>query len=413
MTKKLAILFAAISLCACSFIGCSDDNKSNDDAKAAIGENCKNNDDCASNYCDLTNAGENNGNGKCAKSQATVNGIGGECTLNANCKDSWCKKDAGQDKGVCTARLADGQACTDGAQCEGSYCNDDLCASSPKVVKGDKTIGAACNDNNECESGYCTNYDGNGKKCANVACLNFRPNCDSSSNTAYKSCDPINGSLESENCTGGNICKPHGDNVICGPEVEEVSCHTHANCANNEDGKKLCNKNGVCAVSLYEDYCNASNCPASEGECLKGVCVSAEMKAKAQSSNTETCVAAIFPDFCNGDVLVYCNEGTVAKYDCAANKAGHCVIAMDPTDTTNETLVADCSGNADMIQRCEGKVSAKLCYAEENWHSDFFCATDLEGNDITLPDYSQFKSECVGACVYEESGKPTCAAADD
>ena len=371
MTKKLTFLFATLSLCACSFIGC-DDDKGDDSDKATLQE------------------------------------IGGECSYNANCKDSWCKKETGKDKGVCTARLEDGKACTEDTQCEGGYCNDDLCASSQKVVKGDKSIGSACNDNNECESGFCTDYDGNGKKCAHVACSTFSPNCDSSTKTAYKSCDPITGSLESEICQGNNICKTYGKTVKCGPEVEEVTCLNHQDCT--DETKPLCNKNHVCVAGpLYSDYCNESNCPSTEGECIKGVCVTPEMKQKAQSQTEETCSATRFVDFCLDDVFVYCNKNQVVKYDCAANNAGHCVVAMNPTDTTEETITVDCSGNDDMINRCGGHSSANLCYADENWYSSFFCVIDLEGNDITLPDYDSIQSDCATACTYDNSGNPTCA----
>ncbi len=79
--KKLTWMIAALSLCASTFVACSDDSK--DDAKKANGDTCSVAEECDSNYC--------NDAKKCADAPKAKGDV---CTASSECAEGlYCAKD--------------------------------------------------------------------------------------------------------------------------------------------------------------------------------------------------------------------------------------------------------------------------------------------------------------------------------
>ncbi len=97
MMKKFAMMIAVLSLCACSFVACSDDDDDKDSKKLADGAVCAADADCASNYC--------NADKKCAKKADIADGAeGGKCLADDKCNDDLvCNADK-----ICEKKADDG-----------------------------------------------------------------------------------------------------------------------------------------------------------------------------------------------------------------------------------------------------------------------------------------------------------------
>lgn len=110
--------------------------------------------------------------------QGTVD-VGGDCTLNAECKGpTFCKSNDGC-PGTCTARLSEGSACSESDQCEAGLTCDDLLgecvvpspAGEPcKAGQPDCEFGLLCTGNEDTTPGTCMEMadvlvNGNGESC--------------------------------------------------------------------------------------------------------------------------------------------------------------------------------------------------------------------------------------------------------
>ena len=468
MKKNLAILFAALSLC-CSFTACDgddDDNNNNNNNNnpptttpsgnlLPAGQACDGDDKCASGWCkagDGANAkslcadllGENaecTGNEKrcdsakslkceasetdpakkfCKKDQASGSQkaeVGGECTINAGCKDSWCKKaNANDAKGVCAELLEDNVDCTDSAQCKNGYCNKvqgventKKCAST--APSGTKQIGEICTADGECESGFCT---GTGVlKCAHTDCKLFMAYCglEGGKQIAYKSCNPETGELVTEDCTGAKICKRVVGGVACGDDSDVAKCPAHESCdGSTNGGKDFCNNLGQCVAKADLNPCDGVDC-SKGGVCFKGICVTKDM-TQLKGDGTEPCDKNSFQSFCANEGKVYeCADSKIVATQCddPAVGAGKCVTAIG----NSQIAVAFCSNDERAIQACNNKTKINVCYGKENWIAEVLCLVDSEGNDAAM--YQRSIDDCstksaTPVCGYGANGEAECKA---
>ena len=107
--KKLSISFL-ITLMGLGFVSCGEDDSGS--SLAAIGEECAQNGDCASNYCEAN---------KCAVPKAEN---GADCKVDSDCKSNKCEND----KCVANDGLKDdGEACTKNEECKSNKCENDKC----------------------------------------------------------------------------------------------------------------------------------------------------------------------------------------------------------------------------------------------------------------------------------------------
>ena len=453
MKKKLAVLFAALSLCAFGFTGCGDDDdddnnnqvtaqndgakcKSNAECKSdnckkadgadadaegvcaakdvsgegkANGSECLNNDECQSKNCEKAEGAADSDKGEC-KAAATGDGqkeIGEECTVHAGCKDSYCKKDAGADKGVCTALIADGQDCSDAAECSGGFCNSNKCASTEDVGGSKKKLNDKCTDNDECESGNCAS-DGAGKICKENPCVLFKPHCDNQ--TAYTSCDLENGPV-SEPCKSPKICKTDNSTYArCEEESTTGDCLYDSDCFKANPAKPVCNKQYKCVARDVKDPCQGVSC--SGGKCELGVCVTDAMKA-FKADGSESCTKSSFVEFCKDDKVIYCGDDDKvhASNACAADGAGSCMIYE-----LEGAKKADCSGSKESIDKCQetGMARLDLCYGTTNTIYESLCLVDLSNNVVAIPTYKDGDPrECKDStpvCGYNDAGTAECKA---
>jgi|GEM_PF-935412 len=264
--------------------------------------------------CDGKTCGTDGCGGSCGECAAGQFCDAGVCTDSCTpvCDGKSCGDDGcGSSCGVC----ADGQICTDAGQCvdectpdcDGKVCGLDGCGGSC----------GACAAGEECDAtGQCAAITG----CGDVS---FEGECQG---TVVTWCEA--GSLNSFDCAD--------ENKVCGfTEGLGFTCVADSTCIPQCDGKA----------------CGDDACGGSCGSCADGELCNASGQCEAETE----CGTVTYEGECQGDTVVWCDNGTLKTYDCTTqNKtcgfqapAGYtCVDNVCDPDCTNKQCGDDgCGGS--------------------------------------------------------------------
>ena len=274
---------------------------------------------------------------------------------------------------------------------------------------------AACSDDNDKSSDEKPSQDqgnnnenGNGSIEEGAECdaSNFSGFCEDA--VAVKGCSE-DGKYVKEDCSQNAQGKTECFQGACMlPSGSDVECSLDKDCT--DEAKPYCyDHQCVAEKPSGKDPCADVTC--TSGKCEWGLCLD-DMKKEGASCDSPN------DAYCIGDVMYYCGqvsetEGAITAYDCAAAGAGTCVRA----DLGSRGIQVECSGNADMIARCEASAHAEInmCYGTENYHGKFICVDDLKGNAAAMY-IGPVGADCTKnadapVCGYDSSGAPECQAA--
>jgi len=366
--KKFALMFAALSLCACTFTACGDDGDDSP-SKAKKGESCEKVECDTGLKCNDSKVCEEDAAGAKAKK--------GEACEKVDCDTGlFCSKDK-----VCTEYLKEGVACDDTTVCDLGLQCDDTEKKCAKAKLGDSCEVADCDDNLVCDDN---------KKCIEKPKGKAGDHCE-----------------KTEDCEENLTCEDHEGNKICTKAASEGDCMSNSDCKDPE--KPVCGDNYKC-VAAPTDLCEGK---CTDGaECVLGICVTEAMKALQDGDDYP---AGVSTSFCNGDTLVAKTKaGKVGLIDCKANGYNGCVV-----HNMNGSAEADCNGQAAALDACKSAPNASPDL--DSWRIDtcltstelyeVYCTKDLSGNDIAVPTYNgkndKTAEEC-GTCSIENDG-PKCS----
>ena len=297
MKKKLAILFASLSLCACTFVGCGDDKK--DDSgdqnvvKAAEGEKC--------------GASADNKECKDDTLECVKKGGEGEDANEFICK----KKDQGAEK------AAEGEKC--GASADGKECKDDSLECVKKGGEGEDAEELICKKKEQ-------GVEPSGKVKKGGACV-------------------IDSTIESEQCDTGLVCEGDESAAVCKIDVngdcneagDDALCAEHSFCE-GEEGHKICQgveppgkvkKGGACVKDSTVETEQCDTGLVCEGDESAATCKIAANGACNAEGDAELCADGLICDGAEGAKT--CQEsgevGEKLEYMAA------CVLANDNCGT--------------------------------------------------------------------------------
>ena len=401
--KKLSISFL-ITLMGLGFVSCGEDDSGS--SLAAIGEECAQNGDCASNYCEAN---------KCAVPKAE-NGV--DCKVDSDCKSNKCEND----KCVANDGLKDdGEACTKNEECKSNKCENDKCVANG----GLKDDGEACTKNEECKSNKCENdkcvADGGLKddgeactkneecksnKCENDKCVaNVELKDDGDDCTKNEEC-------KSAVCFGGKCGIPTGTSCTV-QDKDACSGNTFVHCnidlsVGGEDNEGVlevvtCGESEACVVSDSASGCLAKcdkvgdektacdlDSDTGDGGFTRVVsykCESVNDKLVFVPGESKDCGNALcdtFTNTCTGEAGV----GVPCEYDNQC-ESRYCEIAADAEEgvcAEKKADGSDCSGNnacaSGYCKASTGQCTSKAendaeCDADEDCKSNF-CSKDAE-----------------------------------
>ncbi len=424
--KKFAWLFAALSLCACSFTACGDDDDDSSNKKKN-GEACEVAADCESDYCsaDKTCAAKPAADDKAKEGEACADK---ECANGLKCNDSKvCEKDEAvvddkankgescadkecaeglecnsdkicADKAIADDKAKEGEACADKECAEGLKCNDSKVCEKEEAAADKKSEGEACEKSEECDDGLvCTDVDGS------KICLSNEDDEDACvAATHVITCGNPEGVATSYICENSVITpKACNENERCdegkGCVADEanVECSLDTDCSEKDPSKPYCNDEHVCVAEKLD----SNNCGVCEaGVCRIDICVTEAMTKDGAECATRDNDAY----FCDGDVFWYCKPDTLTRghEDCKTAGYGACNRYHDGGGIT-----AQCTGTEEMIAHCTGE-TAMLCDPEGI--DKYKCVKALDGSTMAIYDGdNSTATSCPKGCEYVE-GVATC-----
>ena len=354
--KKFAWMIAALSLCACTFTACGDDDKDNNTNanKAAIGADCKANADCESGLCkdskcaakDSSSADKKANDEACEKADDCQSGY---CSDDKKCAD---KPAGGDDK------KANDEACENADDCQSGYCSDDKkCADKP--ASGDK-----CTNDDECTKGgklYCHVDSGACVECLadnalDDACDNSKPGPVCISNACAK-------------CTEDKQC---GDKRVCDKDSGKCSaadgtCWEDKDC--KDSSKPVCGSDHICVASTAECGLNTP-CADSSKVCAAGKCV-------AKAAKNDACDDS-FVARCSNDMktLISCKDKKVIETKCSdyAASSKEQYLCMFSPDGIADCALECASKDANLK---EGDIEFPNCTEDKGEAWNYTCLNDF------------------------------------
>ncbi len=368
--KKFALMFAALSLCACTFTACGDDGDDSP-SKAKKGESCEKVECDTGLKCNDSKVCEEDAAGAKAKKGEACEKAD-DCDTNLFC---------GSDK-KCAEPLKAGETCDENSLCELGLQCDATSKKCEKAKLGDSCEVADCDDNLVC--------DDSTKKCIEKPKAKAGEHCD-----------------KTEDCEENLTCEEHEGNKTCTKAASEGECFSNSDC--KDPAKPVCGEGYKC-VEASSDLCDGK---CTDGECVLGVCVTDAMKALKDGDDYP---AGAADSFCNGNNLVYKGSDKKAHLaDCSADGYTGCVVFSDD----HNVVQADCNGQTAALDAC--KAAPQASQELDLWRIDtcltstslyeVFCTKDLSGNDIAVPTYAgknDKEAEDCGTCSIETDG-PVCS----
>jgi len=314
------------------------------------------------------------------------------CSFDDDCTSGkYCNTSAEPD--ICSAKQADGAACTRPTQCDGGVCSSGKCASScmfdnncasnqfcditasPKACTTKKASGQECSAANQCSGKFC-----NDGKCASSAPLVCAPACDA----LHYYCDTL---------VAPPSCKvKHSDGAACAAANQ---CDSGV-CTNTKCAPAPANCSPACSA---EKYCEGTTCKdkkiagatctvgtqCTSNLCDKGTC-------KVTCTDDSACTAT---EFCNLTASPKtCNTKKSETQACTA--ANQCAGEA----CTNSLCRAKCNpGTCTATQFCDASSTPNGCVPKKA--NDLACtvATECSGGYCTnLKCTSAAPGACPGGC---------------
>ena len=359
--KKFAMMIAALSLCACTFTACGDDDKDDNknSGKAAIGADCNANDDCDSGFCSDAK--------KCAE------------------------------KSVADDKKADGEACAKDDDCKSGNCDNKVCAAKSAEDGGKKADGEACESNDDCNSGNCDN-----KVCAAKSGGDDKK-------ADGEACD------KDDDCNSGSC----GEDKKCAAKSEEKSCDADKDCEGSKNGKFACDvENHKCVECLSKDIVDAACDNSKPGPvCISNVC--SKCTDDKQCGDGKVCNKdsgnCVIPDgtcwddkdctdkskpVCSADHVCVASTAECGVNTACADKSKVCVASkcLDKAakdDSCDDSFVARCSDDMRTLISCKDKkVIETTCkdYATPSSTEQYYCMYNPNG-----------KADCVLECASKDA----------
>ena len=400
--KKLSISFL-ITLMGLGFVSCGEDDSGS--SLAAIGEECAQNGDCASNYCEAN---------KCAVPKAEN---GADCKVDSDCKSNKCEND----KCVANVELKDdGDDCTKNEECKSAVCFGGKCGiptgTSCTVQDKDACSGNTfvhCNidlsvggEDNEgvlevvtCgESEACVVSDsasGCLAKCDKVG--DEKTACDLDSDTgdggftrvvSYK-CESVNDKLvfvpgESKDC-GNALCDTF-TNTCTGEAGVGVPCEYDNQCESRYCEMAADAEEGVCA----EKKADGSDCSGNNA-CASGYCKASTGQCTSKAENDAECDA---DEDCKSN---FCSKDAEAeKGKCADVPSGLLENGANCTDSA-KCLSAYCDGTVCADKPAAPSVECNLtvkCAEGKICSKDFTCI-DKPADKVGFNDACDADADCA------------------
>jgi formylglycine-generating enzyme required for sulfatase activity len=328
----------------------------------ATGKLCRANDDCDTAVCRPPSGGAGDDSScasrVCRCTARSANGAA--CTVGGECLSGRCDANGL----TCIARLALGETCSDAADCLSGRCSGGKCIA--KLADG-----VACTAGDECSSGRCSS-----SRCEPATCASA-----------------LTDGLETDVDCGGNACK--------------ARCGTGRLCASSSD----CDTNLVCLKSGSSKVCgprlsSGATCTASS-ECDSGLyCKLSTKKCTTQLVSGDTCTATT--DCASG--LACFTSGTSKSCGSRRTAGGSCTVATDCVDG----LV--CKKGASGTSACAAPVaSGATCASTAECASGLVCGpVSLQCVDAGATGAACTTSaNCTGGGICRKSGTSTvttCAA---
>ena len=394
--KKFALMFAALSLCACTFTACGDDGDDSP-SKAKKGESCEKVECDTGLTCNDSKVCEEAAAAAKAKKGESCEKV--ECDTGLKCNDSKiCEEDAA------AAKAKKGESC-EKVECDtGLKCNDSkVCeedAAGAKAKKGeacektdDCDTGLKCNDSKVCEEDVAsTEKAKKGESCEILDCEDGLI-CDDNKKCIEKPKGKAGDHCEkTEDCEDGLVCDGEADSKTCKKADTDVECSIDTDCT--DSAKPYCGKDNKCvAEKPAEEACGT----CSEGVCKINICVTDSM----MQDNAECDKYSDDAFFCNDDVFWYCKDGKRAHEDCKSSGYGSCSRYHD-----SQGFTAQCTGTEEMRAHCVGE-TAMLCDPEGI--DKYKCVKDVKGEVMAIYDGdSTTATACANGCEYDGDGTPKC-----
>ena len=378
--KKFALMFAALSLCACTFTACGDDDDS--PSKAKKGESCEKVECDTGLTCNDSKVCEEK-SGEVAKAKKGESCEKVECDTGLICNDSKvCEEKSGEAEKAKKGDSCAEKECDTGLKCNDSKICEEESTELEKAKKGESCEILDCEDELIC--------DDSTKKCIEKPKAKAGEHCD-----------------KTEDCEENLTCEDHEGNKTCTKAASEGECFSNSDC--KDPAKPVCGEGYKC-VEAPSDLCDGK---CTEGECVLGVCVTDAMKALKDGDDYP---AGAADSFCNGNNVVYKGSDKKAHLaDCSADGYTGCVVFSDD----HNVVQADCNGQTAALDAC--KAAPQASQELDLWRIDtcltstslyeVFCTKDLSGNDIAVPTYAgknDKEAEDCGTCSIETDG-PVCS----
>ena len=365
--KKTAWLFAALSICACSFTACGgDDDKDETPATttAQEGQACSNDIKCADGL--TCNASTN----KCEKTSGTP-------AADDSCKGKQANDVCGVNK-VCDANL----------KCVDKAANGDQ---GDEACKG-KKANEECGTNKVCDANLkCVDKAGDGGE-GDEACKGKKANEECGTN---KVCDANLKCVDKEEefkgdaeCKGKSADDECGTNKVCDKDLKcvekteaDVPCDEDNPCANKSSvcnlEKKKCVKLGDCNLGSFVEFCtNGGNMVT---------CQSKKMTVYNCANQGEGLVChTLGPK--DVQCVEFCKKGDPQKKACIASPASQ----YDPSKPSTGYIVEECKADAN-----GNYIYFEVNDSEVQCHADNICvngACITEGAEV----------DCQGAVINED-----------
>ena len=378
MKKKLAILLASLSLCACSFIGCSDDDKKNDDKgeqnieKAAEGEKC----------------GASADGKECKEDtlECVKKGGEGEDANEFICK----KKEQGAEK------AAEGEKC--GASADGKECKEDTLECVKKGGEGEDANEFICKkiEQKGGDIAYEQDCDVADDKCADGL------KCEQDASTDPAKCVRVAGAV----CSDANdLCE---DGYACqeDPLDGKFKCVEESSKPNDDDdpykGIAVCDYMVECAVEGY----SAETChPTTSGDPAEPVVISDECKAASKAYNECKLNAECSELVADQLALASCKDEYVANMVACSgmkDKDDECVPNSTDASTMCVSMVYVCKAAQpeDASGVCVEPVAGDTCHVAAGCaggaNGNYLCVAMIEGSPYGMCKIKDGQA-CTGA----------------
>ena len=321
---------------------------------------------------------------------------GDNCATACDVEDDLkCIPDAHCDASVCSADLADGQACDELSDCVSSYCGNGFCCSGSDCCQQASDCPTFGTEAPICTSpATCQGTKGQAICGSNFVCSNTGTEADDSAcdaNIAASDC----GLYLPVYCTGDVSQTAPSCATSCGSDAE---CDANAFCDTDNTCQADLNDGGTCDAASWcvSGYCGNGFC------CSGGDCCQQSSDCPGSYSAASTCND---PANC---------QGIRDEASCVASVCG--TVAAVPDDTACDATVEAAPCGVYPSQFCNGSESqnspncATSCGGDGDCDSDAYCS----GGNICIPDEPN-GDPCNGAnqCLSGYCNNGFCCAGGD